>query len=773
MAQFWYKQIMVCRRLDVCEETLRRLLNVFTIGICMSFLVIISVSAGEITGNVTESSTGQPISGLDMNLYDQDWNFIDINAQTSGGEYRFYEVPAGIYYVRANPKYPFHYQHKYWQNSPDRDGATSVTVHESGEVTGIDFSLDDGWYIEGKISDIDGVVLGGIDINLYDMNWKKLDVDAESDEYGRYHIGGLPGGDYYVMANPVYMEPYVDQFYDHSAGPLHAVSVTLAPPDDLVNISFNLVHGSYIRGRITDKDTGDPLVGFWVKAYNENGNKMRLVDQTDSDGRFTLGAYAVGNYYVKVDPSYPDGYMDTYYPGVYQMSDAQLVAVTTPKPTYNINIPISAGSYICGVVNSVTGTPLDDIKIKFYDRDWENMEMATTLSKSDGNYLSGALKPGKYYVKAVPIYPQPWIDVYYPDGIEDSQAEFVSVALAGETLNIDFGLEPGGYLMGKMLHESGGFPLIDVDLDVYDDQWGWIDYSDHTNSSGNFLIGALPFGNYYLRADPSLVLGYIPQLFDHAFMPDDATLINLTLGQNPDALDFTLSDGGFVSGTVTDIDTGQPLENIEIELMDMAEQFLPIHTIRSRADGTYIAHGIPTGTFYVMAAREEDDGYETQYFSESATVNSAQTVNVTATETTTEINFSLIKIPEPSPTPAVSLGVELEMPGEMFREGDIFYLNARVSNSGQPMSDIPLFLVLDVLGALYFWPSWIGADSGFDFETIELEQGIRIIPILPAFSWPEIEGSVSGLLFYGAMTRQGFSRLLGDMDFISFGYTDQ
>jgi len=730
------------------------------------------VLSGEITGNVTEESTGQPISGLDMNLYDQDWHFVNLNAQTSGGQYRFYDVPAGIYYVRANPKYPFHYQHQYWENSPDRANSTAITVPESGEVTNIDFSLYDGWYIEGKISNHNGQVLGGIDLNIYDLEWNKLDVDASSDEYGRYHIGGLPGGSYFVMANPVYMQPYVDQYYDHSAGPQHAVSVTLTPPDDLINISFSLEDGSYIKGRITDKDTGDPLSGFWVKGYNDRGNKMRLTDKTNSDGYYILGAYPTGNYYVKVDPSYPDGYMDTYYPGVFRQTDARLVAVTTPKPTNNINIPVPAGSYIRGSVSSSSGTPVDDIKVKFYNRDWENLEMATTRSKSDGNYLSGALKPGRYYVKAVPIYPQPWIDVYYPDSVEKSGADNVSVALAGETLNIDFNLEPGGYLSGTIVHESGGIPLADIDLDVYDDQWGWINYSDHTNSSGRFMIGALPFGNYYLHADPSQTPGYTSQFFDLAFMPGDASVISLTSEYNPDTLNFTLSDGGFVSGLVKDASTGQVLENIEIELLDTAEQLQPVHTIRSDSNGMYLAHGIPAGLYYIMAAESEDDGYETQYFDQATSIDSAIQIQVTAIETLVDVDFNLDKSPEPTSTPAVTLGVKMEISKELFRKDDIFYLNARVSNPGQPMKDIPLFVVLDVLGSLYFWPGWVDSQSGFDYQVIDLDTGVRIIPILPAFPWPEIEGSVSGLSFYGGMTRQDFSRLLGEMDIVSFGYTD-
>ena len=432
-----------------------------------------AVLSGEIAGYVTDAVTGQPISGLDMNLYDDQWNYVNINALTLAGTYRFYDVPAGAYYVRANPLYPYHYQHEYWNDAPDRASATPVTVTETGEVTGIDFALIEGWYIEGKITDINGVTLGGIDINVYDMEWNQLDVDTETDEYGRYYIGGLPGGDYYVMANPVYMQPYVDQYFDGSAGPVHATPVTLVPPNDLTAITFILENGSYIRGRVTDRDTGSPLSNIRVKAYNSGGSKMRLEGRSDGDGYFTLGAYRDGDYFVRIDPSYPSGYMDMYYPDAHRMADAQTVPVSAPKPTYAIDFSAFAGSYIRGVLTSDTGGVLPDIKVKFYDRDAAYMELATTYSSGDGSYLSGALKPGKYYVKAVPIYPQPWIDVYYPEAIEIENAETVDVALAGETTGIDIALDPGGYLSGTITHAAGGLPLLDVDLDVYDGDWNW------------------------------------------------------------------------------------------------------------------------------------------------------------------------------------------------------------------------------------------------------------------------------------------------------------
>ncbi len=117
-------------------------------GIVMLILTTLlcgTVLSGDITGTVIDLTTEQPIVGLDMNIYDFNWNFLTSSAVTAaGGIYRFSGLTAGNYYVRANPRTSVPFQHQYWPNAADRDDAITVMVPDSGEVTGIDFSLMEG-----------------------------------------------------------------------------------------------------------------------------------------------------------------------------------------------------------------------------------------------------------------------------------------------------------------------------------------------------------------------------------------------------------------------------------------------------------------------------------------------------------------------------------------------------------------------------------------------------------------------------------------------------
>ena len=740
----------------------------------MPVLTIHPVQSENIGGFIMDGDSGVPITGLDLNLYDSNWNYISIPAMTDNGYYVFFDVPPGDYYVKANPKYPFHYIAEYWDNALSREEAVLITLTPGIDLTNIDFELSHGDFIGGKILNMEEQPLNRIDINIYDRNWKKVDTDAGTDPFGKYFIGGLAPGEYYVLANPIYAQPYVDQYYDHANGPLHAVLVTVTGGNDVSGIDFNLADGTYIEGDIRDLATSEALQGISVKAYNENGSKMRLDTHTNELGHYILGAYLPGSYFVRADPGYPSGYMDQYYPGSYRFEDAQAVEIAMPKPLTGIDLNLPAGSYISGLVQTLENVPLEDIKIKFYDDVWFEYELTTTRSKSDGYYRSGALKPGEYFVKAVPVFPQPYIDEYYSGAIEPENALAVVVSLDGETLDIDFDLSPGGYLSGTVLNDISGSPLFDIDLDIYNADWDWVDYSDHTNSKGKFLIGAVPFGQYYLRCDPSEEQNFIPYFYQDAFWSEDAVSISLTDGNNAENLDFSLAQGGQINGRVTDQNGAIPIKSVEILAYSPSWKMLPLHRVTSGSDGMYTLYGIPSGQYYIMANPNENSGYEPEYYAESSTQDGSVLVSVTAGDATNGIDFTLSQ--PVTPTPPLQLGVQMEMPRTFYRSGDLFYVNAMIFNPGATLGVRPLYVLLDVLGNYYFWPSWRFFDppeySKLDWKELEITPGAQLVQILAPFEWPKTGNAMNDIAFYGALLSQDHSQLLGNYGFCTFGFSD-
>ncbi len=134
--------------------------------------------------------------------------------------------------------------------------------------------------------------------------------------------------------------------------------------------------------------------------------------------------------------------------------------------------------------------------------------------------------------------------------------------------------------------------------------------------------------------------------------------------------------------------------------------------------------------------------------------------------------------PTPSPTPVIpdTLGVRLAISSTDVQPGDAFWLMGYLDNPGPSrMASTPVVFILDVFGYYYFWPSWSlyhpPEAQEFDFEFRDIVPGSTGIPVVSAFTWPDTGNqTVSGLRFYGAMLDQEFSSILGDYDYVEWGF---
>lgn len=123
--------------------------------------------------------------------------------------------------------------------------------------------------------------------------------------------------------------------------------------------------------------------------------------------------------------------------------------------------------------------------------------------------------------------------------------------------------------------------------------------------------------------------------------------------------------------------------------------------------------------------------------------------------------------PTPTPTmPCENLGVTIDMPSTSFGPSDTFYLNVDICNPSASMGVVPLFVILDVYHELFFAPSF----NDFDHYHIQLFSGFQSLPIIPAFAWPVDAGAADGILFYAGLTNPQITDLIGDYDFVIFGW---
>ncbi|GEM_PF-5084644 len=157
------------------------------------------------------------------------------------------------------------------------------------------------------------------------------------------------------------------------------------------------------------------------------------------------------------------------------------------------------------------------------------------------------------------------------------------------------------------------------------------------------------------------------------------------------------------------------------------------------------------------------------YFSSGATPTPASTPTRTPTPFWTSTpKPTNTPIPSLTPTPTCSTtGCTLVIPSVFFKPGETFSCSVRICNmTGSTLSGTPVFVILDVLGELFFAPSF----NSFDYFTQNLPPGPTTLAVINPFIWPSGTGSFNGAVFYAALTDPSMTSIIGNYDSFSFGW---
>ncbi len=117
-------------------------------------------------------------------------------------------------------------------------------------------------------------------------------------------------------------------------------------------------------------------------------------------------------------------------------------------------------------------------------------------------------------------------------------------------------------------------------------------------------------------------------------------------------------------------------------------------------------------------------------------------------------------------TPPANAEITMTMSKSDFTAGDRFVLDAWLKNSLNAIQPVQLYIALDVYGQFWFYPGWT---QEVQFAPLNLEpaseQTLRIFD----FTWPEVEGSATGLYFWGLLMNPTELSVIS-YDGVQFGY---
>jgi hypothetical protein len=189
-----------------------------------------------------------------LTLFD-DEGYYQTQAFFYSSNYVFSEIPAGTYKLAISPS-DQGYLFEWYEDVRTFDEATLLTVSDMDTTSDINFILDPGGGISGRVfldnfltDYVDGGYLNLIDpVSGYTILYTSIAPDAE----GLFTVSGIIPGDYVLLFSPNYpaSSDYPPVWYENVGTLGQATLVTVSEGDTTDNVTFVLKRGGLIQGFI-------------------------------------------------------------------------------------------------------------------------------------------------------------------------------------------------------------------------------------------------------------------------------------------------------------------------------------------------------------------------------------------------------------------------------------------------------------------------------------------------------------------------------------------
>ncbi len=449
---------------------------------------------------------------------------------------------------------------------------------------------------------------------------------AQTDSFGNYLLKNLVAGYYVVMTQS---KGFITEFYDNVEFMRLATPVEVTNADTIEEINFALKHGAVLEGTVTSEDEGVPLAGAHVQAQLVVNPAVRFHAVADSIGQFSLAGVPSGSYILSASKA---GFAKEYYDNASDPKSAKILAVTAGDTLEDLDFTLGAKSAVSGqVLSAADGSPLAGASVFVYRLSPRPMRHWFRHTKTDknGNYTL-PVPAGNYIVGAS----AKGFGLQYFDGVTKmTDATPVAVVEDQHTTGIDFSLKKLGSFSGIVTDQNSGQPIAGARIMAFSEVWHGKPYAAKTKEDGTFEIPNVRPGIYVLVAKGK---DYLPEYFEEATRLKDAKLVSIGMGEAIDGINFTLSRGAILTGTVAEEESGAPIPAALIVAKKIGS---PLdYEALSRQDGSYQLSGLLPGKYIVRAMAR---GYQKEFYLNQAKRDSATVLELAADDSLGGIDFSL------------------------------------------------------------------------------------------------------------------------------------
>lgn len=415
---------------------------------------------------------------VSADLWNDDGTINRHSAFDQNSKFKFGRVPAGTYTLQVNV-----WDTELYTSSPRQ----TITVPAAGlDLTATPTRLSTP-QLAGTVFRPDGVTpVQGVWLNLHNDDWT-LDQGSNTDQNGKYRIGGLPAGTYKLEVNP----------------PQNMTDVVRPDPETVTitgglttkNITLSQA-SKFVSGTVRKSD-GTPVFCARVQA-NSRGGFGWADTRTNTDGSYVL-TLAPGSWNLRVEPdrSFDCPTADWLFTETEVIVD---FPNTTVSQTENVSFTVmKATAIITGTVKKENGTTVSrgNVNANSQTQDgrnrWSNAQIG-----ADGTYTL-YLVGGTYN-----------LDVWMPENRFFTRNQKVTVA-DDQTVTANFTVKEKRAHITGLVTDKSGKPLpgiwINGNLDCGPE--GCAAWSNvQTDASGNFDLAATQ-GRWNIHFDSGRGAAYV------------------------------------------------------------------------------------------------------------------------------------------------------------------------------------------------------------------------------------------------------------------------
>ncbi|MFQ5605053.1 MAG: carboxypeptidase regulatory-like domain-containing protein [bacterium] len=632
---------------------------------------------GSISGLVLSESDNHPIANALITVFSPDNPFHYGSAFSSeDGRYQITGLQSGNYYASA---WAEGYLVEFYVNAETIDEATLIEVVDANESANINFSLSRGGVISGRVVNDNGQAIAGAMVEavtryrgtlppLPDSSFVSGWGYAITDDDGVYEIGGLPAGDYFVLARAWNHWFFAQEWYDNAQSIDEATAVPVTVGQETADIDFQLTLPEAlgeIVGKVTDLD-GQPIAGAYIQAQSisiapdKHGNVWAHAF-TNKAGEYRIEHLPNGRYLVSASAHSGWQFVRRWWPDAKTPAEAEPVEVNsaTDLTPINFKLPLAIGTAaVSGLVSSNTGEPLPFAFIELSPADPSTDAAAGAVwayahSDSNGQFKIENLPAGRYVARAQFWQGQSFGQQWYDHAEFRSQATVIELAEGDlrDDINFDLTLRPFyGAIAGTVTDELQGAPVHRAYVEIAPKGFNYFEsapfrfwsYFAISNEQGNYQLEWLPRGEYLISVYTDGGFEY----YENAVVADDAKPVQVVGGETT-AINFAVTPRNDGTGVITGKVTGEWNEELlEIAVVTARPVITPqlwpdserFYNTVVNADGSYEIKGLPPGEYLVFSFAP---GHIGEYFDDAYEPAKATPVKVDGVNPATGIDFRL------------------------------------------------------------------------------------------------------------------------------------